>query len=70
MRRERDDFDTAYDDWVVSVLDDEREAREDHCPQCGAEELHMMRYGVGECSAGCETSVRHCAVCGWQGEPT
>ena len=45
----------------------DNDAAERECPKCGSETA-VMHFGP-ECSAGCETFVRHCMECDWQGEP-
>lgn len=38
------------------------------CPKCSGD-LETSHYEAAETSAGCETYVEWCVVCGWQGEP-
>lgn len=61
-----EDYD--YDEMVQRQLDDETEARQFCCPECGGE-IGVQTWLAHECSVGCDTSQRYCTECEWKGDP-
>jgi uncharacterized protein (DUF983 family) len=45
------------------------DAPAEKCPKCGSEEVYTQFFSPEQTSAGCDTYVKRCLDCDWEGDP-